>query len=181
MRARGFTLIELMVGLAIFALLLLISMPTMIQFMGDSRIRNTADSITQGIRMAQVEAIRRNRDVDFVLTPASGWRVDDSAGGTLQSEPFTHLDSVSVSANPPGTSVVRFSGLGQFRDAADTVNPVAAPGPLQRIDVTSSTMASPHPLQVVADPSLGVGIRTCDPQFSSASGTAAKASIGCPP
>ena len=181
MRARGFTLIELMIGLAIFALLLLISMPTMIQFMGDSRIRSTADSITQGIRMAQVEAIRRNRDVDFVLTPGTGWRVDDSAGGTLQTEPFTNLATVSVAATPPGTSIVRFSGLGQFRDAADTVNPVGGPGPMQRIDVTSGTMASPHPLQVIADPTLGVGIRTCDPQFSSASASAAKASIGCPP
>jgi type IV fimbrial biogenesis protein FimT len=183
MRPRGFTLIELMIGLAIFAILLFLAAPTMVQFMGNTRIRNIADSIAQGAKQAQVEAIKRNRDVEFTIDPATGWQIRDpdvALGGVVHTEPFTTGATVTVNPVPPGTLTVVYSALGQYR-ADGTPGAPPAPGPMQRIRVTSDTISNPHPLEVVVDPALGVGVRVCDPQFSSVAVDPTKSSIGCPP
>ena len=94
MRARGFTLIELLIGMAILSILMLLALPTFQTFMANTRIRNTADSLANGIRLAQVEAIRRNRLVELIVDPAVGWTVNDpdlnpAIGGPVHSEPFS--------------------------------------------------------------------------------------------
>jgi hypothetical protein len=53
-------------------------------------------------------------------------------------------------------------------------NPADRSPSVQSIDVTSTRLARPHPLRVIADPSLGVGVRVCDPKF------ALPDPIGCP-
>src|ERR1700730_7276665 len=77
MRTRGFTLIELMVALALFAFLTMLAGPMYADFMGNSRIRNAAENTLTGVRLAQAEAVRGNTQVEFVLdiTAAGGWQV----------------------------------------------------------------------------------------------------------
>ena len=60
---RGFTLIELMVALAIAALLLLLGMPSFTTFLRNSEIRSTAESLVNGLRAASAEAARQNKRV----------------------------------------------------------------------------------------------------------------------
>ena len=59
-RIRGFTLIEMLVGFAIVALLLLLGMPTFTTYLRNSEIRSTAESIVNGLRTASAEAANRN-------------------------------------------------------------------------------------------------------------------------
>lgn len=183
MRTRGFTLVELMIGLALLALLLLMAMPTMIEYRGNSRIRNITDSIAQGLRQAQVEALKRNRDIQFILVPGTGWQLLDphpDVGGNVETEPFADGGFTTATALPPGATMVVYSGLGVYR-ALGTPDAPPAPGPIQRINVTAPTMTNPHNLQIVIDPTMGVGVRVCDPQFLSTDPDPVKASIGCPP
>ncbi|TMH00654.1 MAG: type II secretion system protein, partial [Betaproteobacteria bacterium] len=60
-RTSGFTLIELMIALAIFAFLVFLAGPIYADFMGNSKIRNAAENTLTGIRLAQSNAIRNNR------------------------------------------------------------------------------------------------------------------------
>jgi len=69
--SRGVTLIELVVTLALFGILFAIAMPSLTGWIRNNQIRTVADSLQNGIRSAQNEAIRRNRVVVFFLTYAT--------------------------------------------------------------------------------------------------------------
>lgn len=171
MRPRGFTLVELLIGMVILAILMLLALPTFSQFMGNTRIRNTADSLANGIRLAQVEAIKRNRPVEFIVDPALGWTVNDpdpTVGGLIQSETLSDTaGTVTIDTNPPGALRLVYDGIGQYRRPPDpAVAPLVFPDPITFINVTSAALATPKDLRVVADPALGVGVRVCDPDFT---------------
>lgn len=78
-RSRGFTLIELMFGLALLALLLMIAMPAFTTMLRNAQLRNTAESILAGLQAARSEALRRNQAAEFMLT---GDDVDAGLSGT---------------------------------------------------------------------------------------------------
>ncbi|HEU4460940.1 MAG TPA: GspH/FimT family pseudopilin [Methylibium sp.] len=72
---RGFTLVELMVTIAVFAILLMASAPSIGTWINNTRMRTVAQVLQDGVRLAQAEAVRRNRNVTFFLTneqPALG-------------------------------------------------------------------------------------------------------------
>jgi len=68
MRRRGFTLVELMVGLVVIAILALLGAPAMGTFFQNSKLSNAAAVYYAGIQAARAEAIRRNVETQFVLT-----------------------------------------------------------------------------------------------------------------
>ena len=51
--ARGMTLIELMIGLAIAAILLLLAAPAYRDFIANTNVRNAAENTVAGLRQAQ--------------------------------------------------------------------------------------------------------------------------------
>ena len=171
--ARGFTLIELMIGLVLIAILMLLAVPSYNAFMGNARIRNTADSLVNGLRQAQVEAVRRNRSIEFIVDPANGWRLrDPSDNSTLHTEPFSDANGqIVVDPNPAGTTKLTYSGLGQY---IPTTNPDDGTAVMTSIRITHSTLASPHDLRVTTDPAWGAGVRVCDKRFATTD------PVGCP-
>ena len=60
-------MIELMLALAIVALLLLIGMPSFTTFLRNSEVRSTAEAMINGLRMSTAEAANRNTKVTFTL------------------------------------------------------------------------------------------------------------------
>lgn len=98
-RARGITLIEVMVALAVAAVLYALAAPVMTQWMADMRIRVAAETMQAGIQLARAEAIRRNAPVRFQLmssldencvpsNTATHWVVSlDDATGECDADP----------------------------------------------------------------------------------------------
>src|SRR5262245_23180224 len=66
--ARGFTLVELMVGLTLLAFLLMLALPAFGTFIQNQKLRGKAESILTGLQVARTEAVRLNTDVEFLLT-----------------------------------------------------------------------------------------------------------------
>ena len=69
--ARGVTLIELVVVIAVMALLAVMTAPAIGSWIANARMRSVAESLQNTLRLAQQEAVRRNRQTVFVLTNAT--------------------------------------------------------------------------------------------------------------
>lgn len=63
----GFSLIELVVALAIMGILLSLALPATSLWLANSRLRNQSESILSGLRLARGEALKRNSVVRFQL------------------------------------------------------------------------------------------------------------------
>lgn len=67
-RERGFTLVELLVGLTLLAVLLGLGVPAMGTYLQNSKLASAASNYYTGLQTARTEAIRRNVRTEFVMT-----------------------------------------------------------------------------------------------------------------
>ena len=67
-RARGFSLIELVVAIAIMGVLLSLGLPALSSYTGNIKLRAAAESFQAGVQLARGEAIRLNRGTEIILT-----------------------------------------------------------------------------------------------------------------
>jgi type IV fimbrial biogenesis protein FimT len=174
MRARGFTLIELMIAISIFAFLIMLAGPMYADFMGNTQIRNAAESTLSGLRVAQAEAVKRNAQVAFVLTPATGWQVvgTDADGVATTIQTYSFSDGAAKATITADATRVTFDGLGRIVQP----NPDGTV-PIQLVQVTNTNVSatSRRDLNVVVGlDSKGFGVKMCDPKF------AATDPVGCP-
>ncbi|WP_140632787.1 GspH/FimT family pseudopilin [Methylibium rhizosphaerae] len=73
---RGFTLIELMVVVALAAIVGSIAAPSFRELTINSRTRSAASALHESLWLARSEAIKRNKPVTFTLTTLeSGWTI----------------------------------------------------------------------------------------------------------
>jgi type IV fimbrial biogenesis protein FimT len=110
-RLRGFTLIELMIGIALFALLMTLAIPSFTTMMNNTRLRDKGASIMSGLQSARGEALRRNLVVEFALTAdpvTDGSDIGVAANGTGPTWVVRALDALGT---PTGTLVDFRSGL----------------------------------------------------------------------
>lgn len=67
-KQKGVSLIELIITVALLALLAGLATPTITQWLVNSRIRTATDSFQSGLQLARAEATKRNTQVAFTLT-----------------------------------------------------------------------------------------------------------------
>ncbi len=81
MRQKGFTLIELMITVAVLGVLAAISLPSFQSIIEKRRLVGAADNLTAALQYARSEAIKQNQTVRFQFNTAS-WcvGVDDDLG-----------------------------------------------------------------------------------------------------
>lgn len=186
----GFSLIELMIGIALVALLMMMGVPAFSTWVQNSQVRTAAESIQNGLQIARAEAVQRNARVRFNLT---------DAGGTV----VWSVDCVSVTANCPATSIQTRSAGEGGSNARAGVSVVALPSPIPanqfnmalvagagmpagvtfdgvgrvpvanigtditRVDVINAAKADARRMVIVVNP--GGQIRMCDPAIPLAS------------
>jgi prepilin-type N-terminal cleavage/methylation domain-containing protein len=69
-KQKGFTLVELMVVLAIITILIAVSAPTIVTGLPKYRVKNAARDLTSKIRRAKSIAVKEHRDIELVFNTA---------------------------------------------------------------------------------------------------------------
>lgn len=134
-RSRGFSLIELMITLVVIAILLVLGLPTMTDWLRDVRVRSTAEGLTAGLQSARVEAVRTNAAVRFQLTTSLDASCAVSNTGKHWVVSFCPVDGLCDTAAdrnalPPspgceGLPLIIAKGTLEGRDAANISAPSA--------------------------------------------------------
>lgn len=67
----GFSIIELMVTITLMAILVMVAAPSLSAYTENSKLRGVSESFMAAVQNARTEAIRRNQEVELVLTTDS--------------------------------------------------------------------------------------------------------------
>jgi len=155
-RQLGFTIVELMVGIVVLAILLAIGGPSFATWLQNSQIRNMSEGLKDGLQLARAEAVRRNALVRFELVDSltascaltksgANWIVSmDGAVGKCNSTNMADAAAPAaprvIQSRPAGDgsrnaevsstdASVIFNGLGRMvSPAADVAIDVSNPG-----------------------------------------------------
>ena len=183
-RLRGLSLIELMVTITVLGVMLMLAIPGIGNWIQNSRVRTVSEEIQNGLRLAQSEAVNRNRQVAFVRTAAApalnaapsatgtNWYIQvlpllSEVGNTtfdatayIQGGAFSNQSGASVG----GPALVCFNSVGRVVSNNDTLlgaDCVAPAAPSNRSDFTVALASnSNRPMNV--ELFLGGRVRLCD-------------------
>jgi type IV fimbrial biogenesis protein FimT len=114
-RERGFTIIELVIVIAVIGVITTVGLPSLTEVLRDNGVRARAEGYSEGLQLARIEAIQRNATVDFVPDGA-GWSVrmvdpDDGSEIVLRRQAATSSDApYTVAAS---LARVSFTGSGR--------------------------------------------------------------------
>lgn len=123
MPSRGFTLVEMMVAVAVLAILLSIGMPAFGGLIDNQRLDSSVNSLLRSVQFTRSEAVRQNRHV--TMAPLDGrWEVgwvifiDEDGNGAFDSgEPLLREERLGgvnpVRANANIASYVRYNRQGE--------------------------------------------------------------------
>ena len=109
MRTRGFTLIELMMTIALFAFLAMLAIPMGRTFMANTQVRTATEALLNGMQHARAEAVRRNAQVQLVRGAGSTWTLGCvTAVGDLNGDGVDDCPAVIAqrAAEEAGTALV---------------------------------------------------------------------------
>lgn len=133
--ARGLTLIELMITIAVLAVGLSLAAPSFTVQVSNYRVRAAAESMLNGLNYARTEAVRRNRPVSFTLSPSgSGWSVDQiSPAQTLQTRADGETAGLTVVSSSTSRAVT-FTSTGLVDTSGTRLTQVNLSAPASNAD-----------------------------------------------
>ncbi|MEI7430441.1 MAG: GspH/FimT family pseudopilin [Betaproteobacteria bacterium] len=145
---HGFTLIELIVTMAILGVLLSVTIPSLTDLIGDSRLSTHTDILVVSLNTARLEAVRQRKDFQVCpsTTPdtgstcsgnatdwASGWIIKDANADVVQRVQA----KTGITLSTQATAVTFRGTLGSSN--AVTSFTLCAPGRLeQQVDIALS-------------------------------------------
>ena len=106
-RQHGFSLMELMIIIAIIGILSAIAIPNILSYRHNARLRGAANEMLSTFRKAQTVAVKRNFNTGLVFDAAAGTTtvyLDNGEGGGTANDSLKHADEpiVEVYSLPAG-------------------------------------------------------------------------------
>ena len=202
---QGFTLLELMISIAILAIFLGIGIPAISDWIQNRQVNVLAESIANGLRLAQSEAVQRNAPIDMVLVTSDVTAPSDpsaatlASGGTAQSDTSPNWmlrvsgDTTSAgfiqgksaqdgseNARFTGPAGVSFSPLGRLSASITAGGVSSVPAASVVFQVVNPLVRSVAGTQRCVFVSIGGAVRVCDPRAPSGDSRACVPASACP-
>jgi type IV fimbrial biogenesis protein FimT len=121
MKISGFTLVEMLVSIAILAIVLLIGIPSFNSIIKSSNMRSNSGDFISALNYARMESVKRGTSVELDQTDGASWTeglvvwVDDDEDGTMDSgEELRYWDTFST-----GSSITSANSVTSFTFSAD--------------------------------------------------------------
>jgi type IV fimbrial biogenesis protein FimT len=195
----------MIVAMGVFALMIALAAPTMRKWINNTRVRAAADSLQNGIRLAQAESLRRSRQVIFSLTDSTTFQPNFAASGTghnwsinavpsmtdgSDTSTLLYIESGVVASSPlvqiTGQPSICFNSAGRLvsnatsgvtntTGVACTAPPTAGAGTAPMFSYNIIMSGADRPLRV--NVALGGQTHMCDPSKT----LSATNPDGCPP
>ena len=161
-RPLGFSLIELMIAVAITTILVAIAVPSFRAMIRNSQIRNAAESVVNGLQRARAEAVARNTNVAFTFGTDSGWTISvvnpaSTIDSRLSTEGSTNVTITALAADlTTAANSITFNTLGGV-----VTNPVS----ISRVNFAA--VGGDKNLRVTVG--VGGNAKMCDPSLATGS------------
>jgi len=109
-RESGFTLIEMLVVIAILVILLAMAIPGFSVWLPNYKLRGAAQDLYSNMQNAKMEAIKANGEYKMEFFPASGTYKMTSPSGTVQTVTLSDYGYGITYSDPEGVDAVTYSG-----------------------------------------------------------------------
>ncbi|GGC71216.1 GspH/FimT family pseudopilin [Undibacterium terreum] len=164
---KGFTMVELVIGIAIVAIVMAIGMPSYGTWILNSKLRGAAESIQSGLQVARAEAVRRNAAVKFTLGSGSSWTVgcvtvSATCPAVLQSRATGDGSSAAVTVNAVDGTPITFDSFGRM--TAPT--PSAGTATQINVDIDPAVLPANKTRDLRINIGVSGNIKMCDPDPS---------------
>jgi type IV fimbrial biogenesis protein FimT len=155
-RASGFTLIELIVTIAVMSILLFVALPNFSIWLQNTQIRTAGEAILNGLQLARAEAVRRNTNVALEMGVGSGWTVTVvSTDEVIQTRPAGEGSAAAVvTIAPAGSTKATFNGFGSITGTAQ----------ITEIKIDSPALAAADSRKLCVMVGSSGAVRLCDPK-----------------
>ena len=170
----GFSLVELMIGVVILAILASVAMPSFQAWLQNTQIRNAAESISNGLQRARAEAVGRNINVEFVLSANSSWVVKVASGVDIESRSGGEGSKNVIVTTCASQQVLPCSTFNNHTVTYNNFGGVQASNldasaPFTQVDVDSTMLSAAESQNLRITIGVGGNVKMCDPNAPSGS------------